>query len=383
MIKQIIKRFMSLPMKLQLFSFGFSLIFVSTSLSAVAVYQVTSNVIRRNSLQYTDEIMAQSQNYLDEKFKTLILKTNYLQLNKDFQEIMAAIWFQEREISTGDQAKITDLLGQPQIENFMESPIYLEMENKSRIDWGVEGEDIIFQNRRSTIPVVLPVTLYNIKTDNQFLVINLNAAVLKQELLEMEKSANGKMFIWNQEEEVVLSGTGGREEADILLGLLTRQGKENKDYQASVRTLDTNGWSIGCLQNKQILLKDVKQIRRMIGAIGIFSVIIFSFIDRYYGKADYSFHCLLGMNDTSYSVKWALLPLYEYTKDKRYLAAAAKALDWVEKNLYALEYVPSHYYFENKIWENRAFVDTGFCPEGFEQYQKIAGDRDYKKTFNF
>ena len=197
MIKQIIKRFMSLPMKL--FSFGFSLIFVSTSLSAVAVYQVTSNVIRRNSLQYTDEIMAQSQNYLDEKFKTLILKTNYLQLNKDFQEIMAAIWFQEREISTGDQAKITDLLGQPQIENFMESPIYLEMENKSRIDWGVEGEDIIFQNRRSTIPVVLPVTLYNIKTDNQFLVINLNAAVLKQELLEMEKSANGKMFIWNQE----------------------------------------------------------------------------------------------------------------------------------------------------------------------------------------
>ena len=90
MIKQIIKRFMSLPMKLKLFSFGFSLIFVSTSLSAVAVYQVTSNVIRRNSLQYTDEIMAQSQNYLDEKFKTLILKTNYLhfQINGTFHKIL-------------------------------------------------------------------------------------------------------------------------------------------------------------------------------------------------------------------------------------------------------------------------------------------------------
>lgn len=104
---------------------------------------------------------------------------------------------------------------------------------------------------------------------------------------------------------------------------------------------------------------------------------------RYYGKEDYSFHCLLGMNDTSYSVKWALLPLYEYTKDKRYLIAAARALDWVEKNLYALDYVPSHYYFENKVWENRAFVDTGFCPEGFEQYQKTAGDRDYRKTIQF
>lgn len=104
---------------------------------------------------------------------------------------------------------------------------------------------------------------------------------------------------------------------------------------------------------------------------------------RYYNKKERSFDCLLGLNDTSYSVKWALLPLYEYTGDRRYLTAARQALDWVEKYVYKLDFAPSHYYFEEKRWENRAFVDTGFCPEGFEQYQKVGKDRDYTKTIDF
>ena len=104
---------------------------------------------------------------------------------------------------------------------------------------------------------------------------------------------------------------------------------------------------------------------------------------RYYGKTDRSFHRLMGLNDTSYSVKWALLPLYEATGDLRYLEAARMALDWVQKNSRALDFLPSHYYYENRVWEERAFVDTGFCAEGFEQYMRIAGDRDYRKTMDF
>lgn len=104
---------------------------------------------------------------------------------------------------------------------------------------------------------------------------------------------------------------------------------------------------------------------------------------RYYGHKDYSFNKLLGLNDTSYSVKWALLPLYEYTKEEKYLKAARIALDWVEKSVYALDFAPSHYYYENKVWESQAFVDTGFCAEGFEQYMSIVGDRDYSKTMTF
>lgn len=51
--------------------------------------------------------------------------------------------------------------------------------------------------------------------------------------------------------------------------------------------------------------------------------------------------------------------------------------------VYALDFAPSHYYYENKVWESQAFVDTGFCAEGFEQYMSIVGDRDYSKTMTF
>lgn len=103
---------------------------------------------------------------------------------------------------------------------------------------------------------------------------------------------------------------------------------------------------------------------------------------RYYGKTQRSFDCLLGPNDTSFSVKWALLPLYEYTGEERYLHAALKAMDWVERCVYGLDYIPSHYYFEEKRWEGQAFVDTGFCAEGFSRCQEM-GLRDYKKTIEF
>lgn len=104
---------------------------------------------------------------------------------------------------------------------------------------------------------------------------------------------------------------------------------------------------------------------------------------RYYGKTDRSFHCLLGMNDTSYSVKWALLPLYEYTKDERYLNASLQALKWVEKNIYSMDFVPSHYYLDNRVWEGRAFVDTGFCADGFAKYQEVTKSDIFKNTISF
>lgn len=63
--------------------------------------------------------------------------------------------------------------------------------------------------------------------------------------------------------------------------------------------------------------------------------------------------------------------------------AAIRALEWVEKNIYSLNYVPSHYYLENRQWEQKAFVDTGFCADGFEKYQEAAGDRDFRHTIEF
>ncbi len=89
---------------------------------------------------------------------------------------------------------------------------------------------------------------------------------------------------------------------------------------------------------------------------------------RHYGNSPYPFDCLIGPNDTSFSVKWALLPLYHYTGDKKYLDYAKHALDWVVNCIYDNDFVPSHYYLEQKKWEKKAFVDTGFIPDGLLDY---------------
>lgn len=104
---------------------------------------------------------------------------------------------------------------------------------------------------------------------------------------------------------------------------------------------------------------------------------------RYYSHQDYSFNRLLGPNDTSFSIKWAILPMYEYTADERYLRSARLGLEWVEKVIRMMDFVPSHYYFEDKKWEDRAFVDTGFCVEGFQKYDEITKSDRYTELIDF
>ncbi|TDG00296.1 hypothetical protein [Paenibacillus piri] len=104
---------------------------------------------------------------------------------------------------------------------------------------------------------------------------------------------------------------------------------------------------------------------------------------RYYGKTARSFDRLLGPNDTSFTVKWAMLPLYEHTRDETYLHASKIALDWVEHIIDTQPFVPSHYYFEEKAWENKAFVDTGFNVEGFAAYDSLTGGSSYDAVIRF
>ncbi len=93
---------------------------------------------------------------------------------------------------------------------------------------------------------------------------------------------------------------------------------------------------------------------------------------RYYGNPEYPYECLIGPNDTSYIVRWALLPFYQYTGRESVLERARQSLSWVISVIKNKEFVPSHYYLERKRWEEGAFVDSGFLPIGFYQYSKIA-----------
>lgn len=86
---------------------------------------------------------------------------------------------------------------------------------------------------------------------------------------------------------------------------------------------------------------------------------------RYYTHYENPFEALYGPNDTSFMVKWALLPLYVLTKESRYLKRSLIAMDWVAEVILSKEYLPSHYYEGSQSWEKGAFVDTGFTTEGF------------------
>lgn len=103
---------------------------------------------------------------------------------------------------------------------------------------------------------------------------------------------------------------------------------------------------------------------------------------RRYGHDKYPFEALYGPNDTSYMVRWALLPIYEKTGDSKYLHTAQKALDWVFYCLKNHEMVPSHYYLERNKWESTTFIDVALLPEGFAAYNKAVGNinPDWKRS---
>lgn len=106
----------------------------------------------------------------------------------------------------------------------------------------------------------------------------------------------------------------------------------------------------------------------------------------YYTNKSRSFDCLLGPNDASFIVKWAFLPLYRHTGNEVFRERSEHALAWVRKTIYEFGFVPSHYYSNEERWEESAFVDTGFTPEGFCEYNKtFAENRDlaYAESVDF
>ena len=67
---------MDLPMKLKLSLLCFLLVVFSTFLLTSVVYIYTAGMIKSDTERYTDEVMLQSGNYLDEKMRGILQKTN-------------------------------------------------------------------------------------------------------------------------------------------------------------------------------------------------------------------------------------------------------------------------------------------------------------------
>ena len=92
---------------------------------------------------------------------------------------------------------------------------------------------------------------------------------------------------------------------------------------------------------------------------------------RYYAHSPKSFDCLLGPNDTSFIVKWALMPSYRATGDETFLQRSKWALDWLIEVINGHDYVPSQYYADAGRWEDGAFIDSGFTSEGLREFAEI------------
>jgi hypothetical protein len=101
------------------------------------------------------------------------------------------------------------------------------------------------------------------------------------------------------------------------------------------------------------------------------------------GSPDHPADCLVGPNDTSFSVKWALLPLYETTGESRYYDAASLALQWVRNSIYLGGFVPLDYNVNTGSWGNYTIIDTAFLPDGLEAFDRLTGSRVYTQDIKY
>ncbi|MDR0997784.1 MAG: hypothetical protein LBL70_01855 [Treponema sp.] len=101
------------------------------------------------------------------------------------------------------------------------------------------------------------------------------------------------------------------------------------------------------------------------------------------GAPSHPADCLVGPNDTSFSVKWALLPLYELTGEKRYYDAACLALQWVRNSIYLGDFVPLDYNTNTGRWGDYTIIDTAFLPEGLEAFDRLGGSSVYTQDIRY
>jgi uncharacterized protein YyaL (SSP411 family) len=82
-------------------------------------------------------------------------------------------------------------------------------------------------------------------------------------------------------------------------------------------------------------------------------------------------------------VKWALLPLYELTGEKRYYDAAELALRWVKNSIYPGDFVPLDYNLQEGKWGDYTIIDTAFLPEGLEAFDRLTGTANFRGDIKY
>ena len=291
---------MNLSVKKKMIWLCFFLLFFSSMLLTSVVYLYTSKMIKDDTQRYSEEVMNQCGNYLNEKIKSILQNTYYLQLNPDFIQTMKNIKYSENRNYVDETGNINDIIaqlksGEELIESisiyaegqvfynfdagiaknfhFLETELYHEMEDYTKIYWGSVCENELLNSKGLVIPMVFPVIVYNERFDDSYIILNLNASILREQLCEIGESLEGNVFIQNEEGEIIVFGDESLEEDWLKERLSESNGNK---YQITLSGKMINGWQIGCLQSNWVLLKKVRILRNFMIVLAIICVAVFT-----------------------------------------------------------------------------------------------------------
>ena len=88
-------------------------------------------------------------------------------------------------------------------------------------------------------------------------------------------------------------------------------------------------------------------------------------------SVDYEYHGCYSHADSMFLAGYGWIPLYEQTGDSRYLDAAQRILDAIERTNSSFPIIPQDYYQKEKKWAPHGINESGFGMKGLSQLCRI------------
>lgn len=96
-------------------------------------------------------------------------------------------------------------------------------------------------------------------------------------------------------------------------------------------------------------------------------------------RFEYGHREALTASDGNFLSGWAWIPLYEATKDERYLEAAKRLAISTGRISQMFEIVPQNYWTDDGTWSDNTMDESGFGTEGFAELFRVTGDPTYRE----
>ena len=293
---------MNLSVKCKLILLCVSLIALSSMLSSSVVYIYISGTIKNSANRYVSEVMQQFAGYLEQELSNIVSKINYLQLDSDFINTMKLLIYEDKQSYAVEASRISGKLSQIKsseeminsifihtdkcyfynfnsvlLENsqFITTQLYSQVQGKKKIYWGTRMKDELFRNSKEVIPMMMPVCIANESLEG-YIIVYLDAEVLKQRLAGISKNLNAILYIINNNGKIVVYDSDDPFRKNEVMNVLS--GSSTKKWHVNSKLITMNGWTIVCMQENNVLLKDVHTVQSLMLLITLFCALLFSLL---------------------------------------------------------------------------------------------------------